>query len=454
MVGRMKRLTCLVAAAAAFAAVSLAHAEDLAPEQQAAADALIRQLSVDDATAREAAEDALVALGEPIRALLRSRADDVGAEASRRIRSILRRLDDALTHADSGSLTWAGLRGNPSRNGIAGGDIPAVQPETAWSVRVDTTELLQGGVVPGERRISCLSGDGVVRCFSAENGSRLWLANLEAKISASAVLAGGRLVIPTSRGLVALDESTGRRVWEQKAAYGCDAAPAIDGGRVFAAFRSLGVQAFDVVTGDRTFEAPMAPSGALLVDGDLIVAGTEDGYLVRLHSDTGKPVWRVELGSAPNMGPTLAGPGMIAVLARDRYLRVIGAETGKTLWERRLPHVSNSESLVAAAGRVFLTDAGGSIRAYDAGTGRSLWQRNEGMLSMGGPCATDRRVMWGARGRLTCRDAKTGVLQWRLDVDAIDDAVPVIRDGVVYFLTDRELLALRSPEAPTTPSGR
>jgi outer membrane protein assembly factor BamB len=304
-------------------------------------------------------------------------------------------------------------------------------------------KLIQGAVVPGEDTIMCLSGDGLVRCYAADDGTRSWISNVESEITASAVLAAGRLVIPTASGLVALDEKTGRRVWHAPADYGCDAAPAVDGGRVFAAFRNLGVRAYDLMTGDEVFHAPMAPSGALLVDGPLIVAGTEDGQLLRLDPSTGKAVWKAEIGSAPNMGPTLAGPGMIAVLARDRYLRVIGAERGKTLWERRLPRASRSESLVSAAGRLFLTDDGGSLRCYEAGTGRALWNRNEGMIEMGGPCATGERVMWGTRGRLTCRDARTGVLQWRLDLEAVDDAVPVIRDGTIYFLTDLELVALR-----------
>ena len=450
----IRTTTLLAAVMTVVTASALALAQDLSAEQRIQAQALIEQLASDDASVRQTAEDGLVALGAGVDALLDELAADASAESRRRVRSIRQRLSDAQRAASPEALTWAGLRGNPSRNGIAGGVIPAQLPEKAWAVRVDTGHLLQGSVVPGDSRVMCLSGEGVVRCYSTADGTRQWLTHLDVEVSASAVLAAGRLVVPTARGLVALDAATGRRVWEQKADYGCDAAPAVDGGHVYAAFRNLGVRAFDVVTGEPTFEAPMAPSGALLVDGDLLVAGTEDGYLVRVHPETGKPLWRVELGSAPNMGPTLVGPGMIAVLARDRYLRVLGAEHGTTLWERRLPNVSKSESLVAAAGRVFLTDGGGAIRAYDAGDGRSLWQRNEGIMSMGGPCATSRRVMWGARGRLTCRDARTGVLQWRLDLDAIDDAVPVIRDGVIYFLTDRELVALRAAPTPTTPSER
>jgi len=404
---------------------------------------LLEGLGAETATDRQAAEDALVAMGENVRPLVEPLLGATDAEVRSRARSIIRRLDDVARSATQASLTWAGLRGNPARSGIAGGQIPAAQPEAAWRVRVHGVKLIQGAVIPGDESIVCLSGDGIVRSYATKDGARRWLANVESDVTASAVLAAGRLVVPTTSGLVALDSETGRRVWHVPADYGCDAAPALDGGRVFAAFKNLGVRAFDLMTGEQLFHAPMAPSGALLVDGSLIIAGTEDGQLVRLHPETGKPIWTIEIGSAPNMGPTLAGPGMIAVLARDRYLRVIGAQRGKTLWERRLPSASKSESLVSAAGRLFLTDDGGSLRCFEAGTGRALWNRNEGMIEMGGPCATSQRVMWGTRGRLTCRSASSGVLQWRIDIEAIDDAVPVIHDGTIYFLTNMELIALR-----------
>ncbi len=423
--------------------VGAVRAQDAPAEVDDAAEALVKALASESAAARRAAEDALVALGESARATLESHAASDDAEVRARVRAVLRRLDEAARGATHASLTWAGLRGDPMRTGVAGGAIPAEKPTRLWSTDVAGLGLMQGSVVPGDERIVCLSNDGIVRTFATHDGARGWLANLESPITASAVLASDRLVVPTRGGLVALDVRTGRRVWEEPSDYGCEAAPAVSGGRVFAAFRSVGIRALDLVTGERLADWPLAPSGALLVDGDLVVAGTEDGHLVRLDAASRRVLWRIDLGSAPNMGPTLAAPGAVAVLARDRYLRVVGAEHGRTLWERRLPNASRSESLAASAGRLFLTDSAGALRAFDAGTGAQLWSRHEGMLEMGGPCATPERVLWGTRGRLMCRDAASGVWVWRLDLPAVDDAVPVVRDGVVYVLTNRELIALR-----------
>src|SRR5262249_51903718 len=135
-----------------------------------------------------------------------------------------------------------------------------------------------------------------------DDGGRLWLDEVGAPITASAALAAERLVVPTGKGVVALDVRDGRELWRFDAPYGANAAPAIAGRRVYAALRSFGVKAFDLATGAEVMTRKLAPAGALLADGDLVVCGTEDGSLVRLDPTTGRDVWRLDLGAPPNMG--------------------------------------------------------------------------------------------------------------------------------------------------------
>ena len=271
-------------------------------------------------------------------------------------------------------------------------------PRRSGASPVPGMRLIEGALVPDGDNVICLGADGAVRAFDTRDGSRRWLTQLKAGIEASAILAGDRLVVPTVTSLVALDTRNGRKVWEKEAVYGCDAAPAISGNRVFAAFRNEGVRAFDLDTGEMVFERKCNPSGALLVDGDLIVVGTADAQLMRLHSATGKDLWLRDIGSEPDMGPSLAAPGIVVVLAENRYLRGIATEDGRTLWERRLTTASRSESLASGAGRVFVSDARGTLRAFDAGTGKPLWNRNEGMLELGGPCVTAKHILWADNG--------------------------------------------------------
>jgi len=436
LVKRSVALVSIFAACVAVAGVVLAD-EDL--DSRARIEGYVKLLGADDAKTRDEAATALVALGEKVRPIVENSLADASADVRSRARAILARLDDAARQRTGEDQTWPGLRGGPTRCGVASGELPRKRPRLVWSQECYEQTLLQGAVVPAGDYVACLSTDGAVRAFSSKDGARLWLSEVAGGITASGVLAAERLVVPTGKGLVALDAKDGSVAWKFTAPYGSNAAPAIVGRRVYAAFKSLGVKAFDLVTGDEVFTRPLAPAGALLADADLVVCGTEDGALVRLDPTTGREKWRKELGAPPNMGPTLAAPGVVVAFTNDRFLRAFRTDDGKELWRERLGAVSGSESLGAAAGRVFLTDRAGWITALDAGTGRLLWHRNEGFVDMGGPCATQTAVISSSRGRMTCRDADSGDFLWRLDAESKDNAAPAAAGGRIYVLYDNEL---------------
>jgi len=436
-------LAAFASAAVLVAAGAIAGPEiDL--ETRAKIEGYVRLLGADDAKTRDDASGALVALGDAVRPFLARALADPSAEIRTRVRGILSRLDDAQRARTGEDQTWPGLRGGSTRSGVASGVLPRTKPSLAWKAEVHEKTLMQGAVVPAGGYVACLSAEGVVRAFAAKDGARLWLSEIAGGITASGVLAAERLVLPTGKGLVALDAKDGHVAWEFVAPYGSSAAPAIVGRRVFAAFKNVGVKAFDIATGEVVFSKPIAPAGALLADADLVVCGTADGALVRLDADTGHEKWRKNLGAPPNMGPTLAAPGVIVAFTKDRYLRAFRADDGKELWSVREASVSGSESLAAAAGRVFLTDQTGWITARDAASGRLLWKRNEGLVDMGGPCATSGEVVVSSRGRMTCRDADCGDYLWRLDVDSPDNAAPAAAAGRIYVLYDDQLRCYES----------
>lgn len=429
----------LAAAAGAWVAIA-AFGGEVDGDTQARIEAYVKQLGADDAKSRDDAQAALVKLGDVVRPFVEKSLADPSGEIRNRARSIISQLDQETLRRTGEDQTWPGLRGGPTRSGVHAGEIPRSKPKLVWSTDLAESALMQGAVVPGGECVACLSGEGVVRAFSTKDGGRLWLAELPGAVTASGVLAANRLVVPTGKALVALDLRDGHEVWRFDAPYGANAAPAIVGRRVFGAFRNLGVRAFDLVTGEEVFATKgIAPAGALLADGDLVVCGTEDGALVRIDPDTGRAKWRKELGAPPNMGPTLAAPGVVVAFTKDRFLRAFRAEDGKEIWNIRNGATSGSESLGAAAGRVFLTDQTGRILAFDAATGGMLWNRNEGFVGMGGPCATSSLVIAGSRGRMTCRDAASGDFVWRIDVDARDNAAPAAAGGRLYVLYENQL---------------
>jgi outer membrane protein assembly factor BamB len=241
----------------------------------------------------------------------------------------------------------------------------------------------------------------------------------------------------------ALSADDGHEVWKITSEYGCRAAPAVVGNRVYLALRNHGVQGVDLRTGDTFVERKFAPQGALLADADLLVTGGEDGELRSIDPETGKDRWKVDLGGAPVMGPTLAAPGVILVMSKDRTIQALRTSDGARIWLVRSATLSPSESISAAAGRIFTTDTAGFLRAFDAATGRELWNRCEGFIEMGAPAATADAVCFGSRGRLSCRDAATGDFHWRIDVDRRECSSPVVAAGRVFVLDAGQLRCLK-----------
>ena len=426
---------------AALAAPSGRAADDLTLEEKARIQGYVVLLEDDDDSVRRQAEEELARIGEKARPALETARAGAKPESRRRIDALLTRLANASR--TSSAEEWPGLRGGPQRSGVVGGAIPRTAPTLVWRQDVPDENPLQGALVATSDVVVTLSANGTVRCFGAEDGSRRWLAMLDGGITASAALACGRLVVPTSAGVVALDVLDGHEVWKVPAAYGCRAAPAVVGSRVYVSLRNQGVMGLDIRTGEPRVERKLAPMGALLADNDLLVVGTEDGTFRSLDPDSGKDRWKLDLGGAPVMGPTLAAPGVIVVMARDREIQALRVSDGKVAWHVRAGSLSPSESLSAAAGRIFLTDTAGFLRSYDAATGRELWNRSEGFIEMGAPAATSDAVCFGSRGRLGCRDAATGDFLWRIDVERRECSSPIVAAGRLFVLDAGQLRCLK-----------
>src|SRR5262245_1821834 len=182
------RIAALFAAAAGVWLAVAAFGEEPDLEMRARIEGYVKLLGADDAKTRDEAEAALVALGDAVRPFVEKSLADASGEVRNRARSILTQLEQAALRRTGEDQTWPGLRGGPTRSGVHAGEIPRTKPKLAWSIELSERSLMQGAVVPGGDSVACLSGEGVVRAFSAKDGGRLWLAELPGAITASGVL--------------------------------------------------------------------------------------------------------------------------------------------------------------------------------------------------------------------------------------------------------------------------
>jgi outer membrane protein assembly factor BamB len=123
----------------------------------------------------------------------------------------------------------------------------------------------------------------------------------------------------------------------------------------------------------------------------------------------------------------------------NRDLHGIDIRDGTVTWTKRLPARSESECLASAAGRVCVTGDDGYVRVIDGATGELIWRRDSGMLQLGGPCMTDKCVVYSAGGMITCRDADSGDHIWRILGPGRRTSTPSAWNGRVYVLYEDQL---------------
>ncbi|HEU4617588.1 MAG TPA: outer membrane protein assembly factor BamB [Gammaproteobacteria bacterium] len=257
--------------------------------------------------------------------------------------------------------------------------------------------------------------------------------------------------------------------------------PSTNGINVFAAGHDGKVVALDATTGDRVWrvDTKLALSAGPGYDAGLLAVGTTDGDLLALDAETGQERWRRQVGSEV-MAPPAIGSGVVVLRTVDGRLRGFSAMDGSELWtvEQSKPALIlrgdtapqiSSDTVVAGFDN-------GHIGAYRITDGQTVWELP--LANPTGRTELDRLVdisaglvvvandvyAVGYQGRAVGVDLNTGLLLWQqdmssfsgLDVDA--DNVYVTNDiGSVIALSRRggvpvwrqDALRLRDLTAPT-----
>lgn len=158
---------------------------------------------------------------------------------------------------------------------------------------------------------------------------------------------------------------------------------------------------------------PLVPS---VNEGHFTLAGN-DGRVVALAADTGRELWRTDVGARIAAGVGSDGR-RAAVVTADNELVAIDA--GKVLW--RAPLVSRvTTAPLVAGGRVFVMGVDRIVHAFDAQDAHRLWtlQRPGDPLTLaeGSVVAPFKNTLLVAQGpRLAGVDPLKGAVRWEVPV--------------------------------------
>lgn len=328
--------------------------------------------------------------------------------------------------AASANTEWT-HRGGNARHASPHGQLSAA-PQRVWSAaigsgssrknRISATPVVAGG------RIFTMDSRAVIVATST-NGSRIWQTDLAAQFDRGGDVSGGglaiadgRLVVATGYGeLVSLDPASGQVQWRQRLQSPVSGAPAIEGDTIYVSTRDAAGYAVDAVTGRVKWT----------------MAGTPNGTSV-----TGSAAPAI-------LDRTVVFPfasGELAAALKLNGTRVWGAPvTGQRLGRGYQGLTGITGDPVVVGGTIFAGTAAGRTAAIDAGRGERIWTATEGALNP--PLVVGGSVfVVNDEARLVRLDAETGEPIWYADMP--------------YFLKDKpkRQKAIHAHYGPVLAGGR
>lgn len=156
-------------------------------------------------------------------------------------------------------------------------------------------------------------------------------------------------------------------------------APAVEGGRVYAAAIEGGVRALDLQTGQVAwrYASDARLSGGPGVGDGLVVVGGLDGEVIALDAATGAEKWRAKVGNEVIAAPAI-GQGRVFVRSNDGRVTAFDAATGERrwFWGRELPSltVRGNDAPALGPGVIFVGNDDGTVAMLAMDDGRLIWE--------------------------------------------------------------------------------
>lgn len=261
-----------------------------------------------------------------------------------------------------------------------------------------------------------------------------------------------------------VNAETGRVNWRYEIRNPIVSQPTVAAGRVFVTTTDDAIYAFDAGTGKwlwhyrrRSSEvATILGASSPLVDGQEVLAGLSDGFLVALSINDGQLKWERKLHQGTKFTDVDAHPvlqnGTIYIPSYDGALYSLKRQDGEILWRF---DAGGAKRVVIDENRLFFPSSDGSVYALDKDSAKQIWRFE---LDGGAPTrlvVTDRYVIVGSSFQyLYVIDKTTGRGLYRFNVgygSGFSGSPAFDPNGQrLYFLSDGgNLYAFHVRPAPT-----
>jgi outer membrane protein assembly factor BamB len=289
------------------------------------------------------------------------------------------------------------------------------------SWRVDTHQVLSGGVGSDGTVVAVGTFEGEVIVLDAAKGTLAWSARVSSEVLSAPVVTGDLVIVRTGDGrLFALDAKDGKRRWlyqrtSPPLSVRSPVAMVADRGTLFSGFAGGKLVAIALANGGVRWEATVSlPKGA-----------TE---LERVTDVVGLPV---------------VGEREVCAVAFQGRVGCYDLASGNPLWSREM---SSTAGLSVDARYVFVSDEKGAVQALDRAGGATIWKQDKLFLRrLTAPLPLDDVVAVGdVEGYVHFLSRETGAFVGRVSTDGspIRTSLLPLAQGFLVQTQDGDLIAL------------
>ena len=261
----------------------------------------------------------------------------------------------------------------------------------AWSVPVAEV------TVPPETAagLVVLARQNEVEALDARDGTRRWRVSIDGTVAAPLLCESGWLLAVTDGGRATmLRASTGETLWTQSLGAPTHVRPVAAGRQVYAALQDGRVVALALETGKPIWEVKLPAEGTTLHPlDDRLFVGASDRFLYCLSADRGKRKWRWRTGGTI-VGATVVGDHVFFV-SLDNVLRSLNRTDGDQRWKSALPHRPTGGPFLIGA-LLAVPGVSSALPAFRVADGKPA-----GSVTLGGEVPGSAVLVPGGEGRAT-----------------------------------------------------
>ena len=259
--------------------------------------------------------------------------------------------------------------------------------------------------------------DGTLTCLGKTDGKLKWRKKISTHpIYADLVAAGDSVLVNDSDLWLRRIGAGGEVLWKRSL---LQAFEDEEGRRIFT----------DVLSGGTYYQSkPTAVKGKVFF-------GMPSGFLVAADADTGKELWKFEMGGAISVAPAVADGRVFAgQQGGERFFYCVDAETGAPIWKQTIPGGWVWGSAAVDEGRVYVPTVDGHAVCLDAATGHIVWMYPTAKSVPAEPAIDGDLVYFGSWSHsIYAFDKKTGEIVWKENGVGLDSGTLIATGGKVYL---------------------